>query len=224
MDTSTLTAAAQETKSSVSSTRGSSAIPDDTTAVEAMTAQLTSTTSVAEETPMSRSSYYTSGSYTSGSYTSTTADVVLEKPSTYAHNSASLSMVPAAGTPTSTGPSSNESPNLFGAILGTILGILTVPAAVLLYVWYRRRLASRMSSRIVFSKDTMAPIPWSTSSHFNSGKKSQFMLDPQLGDDVLDTSTIAPSDSVSQMWTKEKVFEKRRPLRESSDLTIITEK
>ncbi|KAK7030324.1 hypothetical protein VNI00_014181 [Paramarasmius palmivorus] len=127
-------------------------------------------------------------------------------------------------TTTQTPPTSPKpiSGSLLGAILGTIIGMIVIIAVVSAYLWYRRS-SSRGSARVALDKNPIPSSPWWTSPHYNIEKRSRSALHSQSEDEA-HASSLAPSDSVSQKWVKEKVFEKRRPLRESTDLTVIMEK
>ncbi|KAK7015580.1 hypothetical protein VNI00_019062 [Paramarasmius palmivorus] len=135
-----------------------------------------------------------------------------------------LSGTPGIPTTTQTPPTSPKpiSGSLLGAILGTIIGVIVIIAVVSAYLWYRRS-SSRASARVALDKNPIPSSPWWTSPQYNLGKRSRSALH-SLSEDDAHASSLAPSDSVSQKWVKEKVFEKRRPLRESTDLTVIMEK
>ncbi|KAK7021749.1 hypothetical protein VNI00_017297 [Paramarasmius palmivorus] len=127
-------------------------------------------------------------------------------------------------TPVMTGmPTPKQPTSLLGAILGTILGLIVIIAAISLYLWFRRS-SNRASASGTLDKESTALRPWLRSSQYSFGDRSHTTSYFKSEEDEPHTSTLGPSDSVSQVWAKEKVFEKRRPLRESTDLTIIMEK
>ncbi|KAK7020711.1 hypothetical protein VNI00_017611 [Paramarasmius palmivorus] len=122
-----------------------------------------------------------------------------------------------SAAPSQPASDSDGNSRLLGAILGAVLGAIAVVAAILLYRRYRRTSACR----VPFDEHPISPRPWWTSSRYNFGTRTRSMVDTHS---ELHPSTLAPSDSASQVWAKEKVFNKIRPLRESTDLTVISQK
>uniref|UniRef100_A0A0W0G610 Uncharacterized protein n=1 Tax=Moniliophthora roreri TaxID=221103 RepID=A0A0W0G610_MONRR len=136
----------------------------------------------------------------------------------FTSSSSSTNAVESSPNTPAISPQSATRWSVIGAVLGTLLGVLALLALILLYLRYRQRKRDGAPSGSIFDKEKWI---FSPSPRYNFGEKSHTRVShPSELDDI----SLAPSDSVSQLWRKGSLSEKHRPLRPSTDLTVISEK
>uniref|UniRef100_A0A0W0GE62 Mid2 domain-containing protein n=2 Tax=Moniliophthora roreri TaxID=221103 RepID=A0A0W0GE62_MONRR len=192
----------------------------------------TMTQTVAPESPLptTTSSSYSSAiidiNYVTDIVTTTTNGTTITVSSTLTANALThTTAISAASTSTELSPVDTQPPSptnisqsnpqhtkavVIGAVLGTLLGVLLILTLILVYIRYRRRKYNSTASSIAFDREKMVSGHWWSSPRYTFGKRSH--IDTRHESEPDDVS-LAPSDSVSQLWSKGDPSDRLVPLR-----------
>ncbi|ESK83435.1 hypothetical protein Moror_15589 [Moniliophthora roreri MCA 2997] len=108
---------------------------------------------------------------------------------------------------------------ILGTVLGALFGIFVILASALYFVRHRHRKPNRNLSGIGFNDERTVPRRWWNSPRYNFRKGNESHIETEAANRSLSDS-LAPSDSVSQLWNRGKSQVRDKPL---PDLTVVSE-